>query len=179
MDSKYCTNCNAQLDGNTKFCPKCGKPNNSIDDMSTLIDKNPKPVSKIIKILLLALIGVIVLFFANKWLMPDFEEEQGIYSITEEISKIEGQWHDPTGVLLGDPNTLIILSKKGDKAIGKDKDEVIKIELTPFGSNNYSGKVFLHGVEGDFEVHFYEEENKLVFFSTLTKTSWNIKRIKD
>jgi hypothetical protein len=40
--------------------------------------------------------------------------------------------------------------------------------------------VLLRGVKGDFELHFYEEENKLVFFSTLTKSSWYlIKKINN
>mgnify|MGYP007017069863 FL=1 len=47
------------------------------------------------------------------------------------------------------------------------------------GSKNYSGLVVLNGIDDDFNVHFYEEENKLVFFSTLTKSSWYLIKLKN
>jgi hypothetical protein len=37
----------------------------------------------------------------------------------------------------------------------------------------------LRGIEGDFSVHHYEEEDKLLFFSTLTKSSWYLLKLKN
>jgi hypothetical protein len=73
---------------------------------------------------------------------------------------------------LRDEKTIVILKQKEDIVIGIDKDGFFDVQITPFGSNNYQAIVNLRGVKGDFELHFYEEENKLVFFSTLTKSSW-------
>jgi len=51
------------------------------------------------------------------------------------------------------------------------------MKMSPLGYNNYSAKVNLYDVEGDFKVHFYEEEDKLVLVSKLTKSSWNIRKL--
>jgi hypothetical protein len=123
-----------------------------------------------IALLIMAILTIV--FYITKSFFIETETFESPFSIEEQLSKLEGKWHDPTGVILGDEKTIVILKQKEDIVIGIDKDGFFDVQITPFGSNNYQAIVNLRGVKGDFELHFYEEENKLVFFSTLTKSSW-------
>ncbi len=176
---KYCTNCNSTLKEGAKFCTKCGTPIQKMDIQHEIVEKEEKvnqpepfhkqqkkvfPLNKI----LLGIAVIMVLVFVGKSFLPN----------DGQLSDLVGEWHDPSGVLLGDSEAIITIRKKGDIVVGEDRNKTIYIQLIQTGNKNYSGLVVLNGIDGDFEVHYYEEEDKLVFFSTLTKTSWNIKKLK-
>lgn len=91
----------------------------------------------------------------GKSFFNDVNPTEKPFSIEEQLSKIEGQWHDPTGVILGEKEAVIFFNKKGNIVVGKDEKGLFKATISPFGSNNYQAIVTLRGVEGDFELHFY------------------------
>jgi len=167
------------------FCSKCDTPTennslqNNIDD-ETLIKKSLNQPNKGLRIfkILSGILVLAVLFFIGKSFFLGSESSEKTFSTKEQLLKLEGKWHYPSGIMLGDKNVHIFLRKKGDEIVCKDKKKLVEMKLTSFGSNNYGGIVILQGEEDYFEVHFYEEENKLVFFSTLTKSSWYLKKIK-
>ena len=178
----YCSNCGTTIKQGVKFCSKCGKPVQEIDQPATTYrthtlypnEKKSFPLNKV----LLGISILVVLLFASIYYFNEKMPDVNAISNSAQLSLLEGKWYDPTGVLLGDKEAVIVLKKKGAFVVGSDSENRIDVKLTPLGSNNYSAIVNLHGVESDFEVHFYEEEDKLVFFSTLTKTSWNIRKLK-
>lgn len=181
---KYCSNCGAKIKEETKFCTNCGastelNTNNNIEeDDNVLIEKSlnqPNKGFRIFKVLI-GIVILTVLFLVGKSFLKDSLPTEKPFSITEQLSKLEGKWYDPSGIVLGNKDALITLKRKGEIVVGKDEKDLFEVEITPFGSNNYQGNVVLRGVAGDFEVHFYEEESKLVFFSTLTKSSWYLKK---
>jgi predicted nucleic acid-binding Zn ribbon protein len=185
---KHCTNCNAELKEGIKFCTVCGAPiptsnnsnNNNKNDINLVEESLNQPnKGKRLFIALLVIVALASIFFIGKYFMKDVVPLEKPFSIEQQLSLIEGKWHDPTGILLGDRDAVIVLNKKGDKIIGNDKKDLFEAEITPFGANNYQAMVNLRGVKGDFELHFYEEENKLVFFSTLTKSSWYLIKLKN
>lgn len=187
---KYCENCGELIKPNTKFCTKCGASvdeiiykQNNIENKGevNLVEEslNQPNKGKRLFLALLIMVVVAIIFFIGKSLISDAMPLEKPFSIEEQLSKIEGKWHDPTGVILGDKEAVINFKKKGDVVIGNDKGGLFETKITPFGSNNYQAIVTLRGVEGDFELHFYEEENKLVFFSTLTKSSWYLLKLKN
>jgi hypothetical protein len=137
----------------------------------------PNKGLRILKILI-GIVVVTILFFIGKSFMKDVVPSEKSFSIKQQLSIIEGEWYDPTGVVLGDKKTIAVFKKMGDIVKGKDKNNFFNVVITPFGSNNYQAIVNLGGVKGDFELHFYEQENKLVFFSTYTKSSWYLLKLK-
>lgn len=180
--SNYCSNCGTQFNGQTKFCKKCGaslKLNNNQneikknDEVNLVEDSLNQPnKSKRLFIALLVMVVLAIVFFVAKSFFIETKTLEKPFSISKQLSKIEGKWNDPTGIILGDEKTIVILKQKGEIVKGSDKNGFFDVQITPFGSNNYQAIVNLRGIKGDFELHFYEEENKLVFFSTLTKSSW-------
>lgn len=183
-----CPNCGAKINENKKTCTNCGtslKINTSKDDIEksddALIEQSLNQPNKGLRIskVLIGIVVLTVLFFIGKSFMKDAVPSETPFSIEEQLSKIEGKWHDPTGVVLGDKEAVIIFSKKGNIIIGKDKNNLFKAEISPYGANNYQAIVNLRGVKNDFELHYYEGENKLVFFSTLTKSSWDLIKLKN
>ena len=185
---KYCTNCNAELKEGTKFCTNCGAPttteNNQNSKKNTEVNLvedslNQPNKGKRLSIALLGIGFLVILFFIGKSFVKDVMPVEKPFSIEQQLGKIEGKWYDPTGVILGDKNVVVDFNMRGDIIIGKDKEGLFEAKITPFGANNYQALVNLRGVKGDFELHFYEEENKLVFFSTLTKSSWYLLKTKN
>ncbi|MDO9037937.1 MAG: zinc-ribbon domain-containing protein [Lutibacter sp.] len=183
--SKHCSNCGVEIIEGASFCSKCGAPIENISiqndkDDDILIEESLNQPNKELRIskILVGVLVLTVLFFIGKSFLFDFEPIEKSFSITEQLSKLEGKWHDPAAILLGDKDAIIILKRKGEIITGKDKKGLYKFKITPFGSNNYQAIVMAQNRESDFSVHFYEEENKLVFFSTLTKSSWYLKKIK-
>ena len=180
-----CSNCNATLKEGAKFCTNCGTPikdksiTRTTDDTFQESKKDkPKSPSKGTKIII-GLIAVFALFFIMRSLVNNIDITRNSLSVSKALSKIEGNWHEPTGVLLGDKEAIITFRKRGDVVIGEDKNKTLFIQLYPLGNKNYNALVVLDSIDDDFDVHFYEEEEKLVFFNTLTKTSWNIKKLND
>jgi hypothetical protein len=186
---KYCTNCGANLKEETKFCTNCGTPvqkNEKRDDVAEKREENfqtntlehkvkkPFPLNKV----LLGIGVLVVLFFFGKIIISNTDISEPLFDIDKEVAKVEGKWHDPTGVLLKDKTAIIKFKSVGSIAEGKDKNNNIKISMIPINKNRYYATTVLYGIEGEFDVTYYQEENKLVFFSTLTKTSWDIKKIK-
>ena len=186
--SEQCTNCGAEINEKTKFCTHCGASttiNNNQNDIEknddVLIEKSLNQPNKGLRIskVLIGIVVLTVLFFIGKSFLKEAVPSNKSFSVEEQLSKIEGKWYDPTGIILGDKDAVIIFRKKGDIIIGNDKKNLFEVKITPFGANNYQGIVNLRGVEGDFSVHFHEEENKLVFFSTFTKSSWYLIKLKN
>lgn len=181
---KHCSNCNATLKEGAKFCTNCGepiedkvgsiKPNDTFNEVKEDTPKSPSKRTRII----VGLFAVVALFFIVRSLVTNIDISRNSISISKALNKIEGDWHDPSGELLGDTEAIITFRKRGDVVIGEDKNKTLYIQLLATGNKNFSGLVVLNGIDGDFEVHFFEEEDKLVFFSTLTKTSWHIKQLK-
>lgn len=187
--SKYCSNCETEINEETKFCTNCGASVN-IDNSKNDIEKNDEinlveeslnqsNKGKRLTIALLIIVVLAIIFFIGKSFMKEVIPTEKPFSIEKQLSKIEGNWYDPTGIILSDKDAIIDFKIKGDIIIGNDKKDLFEAKITPFGSNNYSAIVNLYGVEGDFSVHFYEEENKLVFFSNLTKSSWYLIKLKN
>lgn len=182
MMSIYCSNCGAILTKGTKFCTNCGASMQIIsseneveknDEVNLVEDSLNQPnKGKRLLIALLVMVFLTIVFFIGKSFFKDVLPTEKPFSIEEQLGKLEGKWYDPTGVVLGDKDVIIDFNRKEDVVIGKDENGLFKATITPFGANNYQAMVLLRGVKGDFELHFYEEENKLVFFSTLTKSSW-------
>lgn len=179
MNINYCTKCEESLKQDAKFCTNCGQPVHKIEQNNNVFEKDKtinqssstkKGVKKSFpfKKVLLAVAILVFLIFMGK----------SFFSNTDQLSELVGEWHEPTGKLLGDKEAIIKFRKKGDIVVGEDLDKTLYIQLLPTRTNNYSGLVVLNGNDSDFLVDYYKEENKLVFFSTLTKTSWYLKRIK-
>jgi len=179
---KNCQNCGAEISQETKFCTNCGTPVDDFNHSQNDIEKNdailieeslnqPNKGLRIAKVLI-GIVMLTILFFIGKSFLFEEETIEKPFSVSEQLNKIEGKWYDPTGVILGDKGAYIVFVKKGDIVIGNDENDLFDAKITPFGANNYQAMVELREVKGDFEVHLYEEETKLVFFSTLTKTSW-------
>jgi hypothetical protein len=179
---KYCTHCGEQLKSGSKFCTQCGTA--AKEDQKTETVQEANDVAKTrkasspgpLKITLGIIVLILILFVAKSLLNPSSPED-GTFSELTAIKNIEGTWYDPSGALLGDKAAVIVLSKKGSAVVGSDANNKLAIILTPVSLNTYSGEVNLMGVDGYFDVSYYEDEAKLVFFSTLTKTSWNIKKL--
>ena len=176
---KYCTNCGEQIKGDNKFCTNCGTPVKDDDkpykenetDFKT--DSNSS-ISYSRYLIIAGFIGVIALFFVIKSLTTNNDTTGNSFSVSRKLSKVEGKWYDPTGVLLGDKHAIINIVNKGERAIGKDDNNIIKFELIPKKNNHYFAKVIFHGVKGDFDVKYNSQKEKLVFVNQLTKASWNI-----
>jgi hypothetical protein len=186
--TKFCSNCGARISGEIKFCTNCGasleitnnNDSNKNDDLNLVEESLNQPnKGKRLFIALLAIVVLAIVFFIGKSFLNNVNPIEKPFSIEEQLSKIEGKWHDPTGVILGDKDVVVLFKEKGDVVIGKDENGVFSAKITPFGNNNYQAIVTLRDVEGDFELHFYEEENKLVFFSTFTKSSWYLIKLKN
>ncbi len=179
---KYCTNCGVQIKEDTKFCTNCGTPVTEKDKQSkektidNKMDYNSSiSFSRSMKIVV-GLIGVIALFFILKTLMTNIDNSKNPVSVSQELSKIEGKWYDPTGVLLGDKHAIIDINKSGDKALGQDGNSVIEFQLYATGSNKYEGNVIFHGVKGNFIVNYIKDKKELIFTNKLTKYNWKIKK---
>jgi len=182
---KKCPNCEAQLKPKAKFCTNCGTPvveekheKKVNDSLSKLKENTQKSSSKLSKTII-GLISIIAIFFIVKFFITDFDVSRNSFSISKELSKTEGKWYDPTGVILGDKNAIIVFRKKGDIVVGEDSKQLIYIQLITISKNRYDGLVVLKGVDGPFDVYFDKKENKLLFINTLTKSSWYIKKTKD
>ena len=187
--SKYCSNCGTEITEETEFCTNCGaaiKVNSKkntlkkIDEIN-LVEESLNQPNKGLRISKV-LIGVVILtalFLIAKSFLVETEPSEKPFSVLEQLSKLEGKWYDPTGVVLGDKAVIVVFKRKGDVITGKDEKGLFEVKITPFGANNYQAQVVLRGVKGDFELHFYKEENKLVFFSTVTKSSWYLKKINN
>lgn len=183
MDTTYCSNCKATLKEGAKFCTKCGTPVKEIalekewnnTDMA-IEEKKINYYSK--KIMIIGgLIAIVAIFLIGKSFISNADISEPLFDIDEEVERIEGNWHDPSGVILKDKTAIISFRSVGSIAEGKDDKSIIKISLIPIDKNKYFGVVLLDEIKGEFDVTYYSEEGKLVFFSTLTKTSWNIKKL--
>ncbi|SFS60302.1 zinc-ribbon domain-containing protein [Lutibacter maritimus] len=180
--SIYCPNCGAILTKGTKFCTNCGasmqvissendvKKNNEVNLVEESLNQPNK--GKRLLIALLVMVVLTIVFFIGKSFFKDVVPTEKPFSVEEQLGKLEGKWYDPTDAVLGDKDVIINFNRKEDVVIAKDEKGLFEAKITPFGANNYQAITKLQGVEGDFELHFYEEEDKLVFFSTLTKSSW-------
>lgn len=179
-----CSNCNATLKAGAKFCTNCGTP---VEDKHRRAKANepvqkvevnkPKSSSKTFKIVL-GIMAVVVLGFVAKSYITDLDVSRNSYSISKTLNQFVGEWEAPAGSLLKDKEVIIKFRKRGDVLVGEDLEKRVYIQLLPYTSTNFSGLVVVDDIDDDFEVHFFEEEDKLVFFSTLTKTSWHIKKLK-
>ena len=182
-----CLNCNSALKPGAKFCVKCGTPvevHLTTDEPIKSInfrpesDSNPlKKTSLFIKLLLGIAVIVFIIFVGNSYFSDSNPiEKTSLASV--ELSKLEGNWYDHTGIMLGDKTALIKLQKVEDVVKGQDEKGLIEIELRSAGGNKYNAKVIFRGLETDFDALFYEDENKLEFVSRVTKASWYIKKLK-
>jgi hypothetical protein len=184
-----CKKCGAEINEGTKFCTNCGasmqvissendvKKNEEVNLVEDSLNQPNK--GKRLLIALLVMVVLTIVFFIGKSFFKDVVPTEKPFSVEEQLGKLEGKWYDPTGVIIGDKDVIVDFNRKENVVIGKDENALFKATITPFGANNYQAIVTLRGVNGDFELHFYEEENKLVFFSTLTKSSWYLLKIKN
>ncbi len=179
----HCSNCNATLKKGTKFCTSCGAPikhkEASIKKAKKTFNEvkhKPKSVSKGIKIIV-GLIAIVALFFMVRSLVTNIDITRNPMSISKALNKIVGEWHDPTGELLGDKEAIITFRKRGDVVIGEDKNKALYIQLLATGFNEYGGLVVLDGDDENFTVNYHSDENKLVFQGNLTNESWYIIKI--
>lgn len=180
----HCSNCNATLKVGAKFCTNCGAPVEDKDrrakatnTVHTIEVNKPKSSSKLLKIIL-GILAVVFLGFVVKSYITDLDVSRNSYSISKTLTPLVGEWKAPAGSILKDKEVIIKFRKRGDVLVGEDLEKRVYIQLLPYTSTNFSGLVVVDDIDDDFEVHFFEEEDKLVFFSTLTKTSWHIKKLK-
>jgi hypothetical protein len=178
---KYCNKCGKELKEGTKFCTHCGakiqddskkhkhKEVHSIHEKSA--HKTDKPIrkSKSIKIFLILLALVVLLIMAKIFIFDSSPSSQN--------HKFTGPWHEPTAEYLN-PNTTINFREQGLILVGTNDANTVYIRLTPMGKNQFDGLVDNNGVVKFFLVSYRTDESKLVFFSTLTKTSWHMRRVK-
>jgi predicted nucleic acid-binding Zn ribbon protein len=181
---KHCPNCGEQISEETKFCTKCGaslNDNITNNDEVNLVEEslNQPNKGKRLVLALLVIGGIAILFFIGKSFLKGVDSIEKPFLPIEQLAKLEGTWHDPTGIILGEKEAVIVLTREDNIVVGKDENGLFETRITPFGSNNYQAMVNIRGVKGDFELHFYQEENKLVFFSTLTKSSWYLIKLKN
>lgn len=176
---KYCQSCELELKNNAKFCTHCGAPI-TVEETNQKVEsyEKPKTPSSIIKKIVISGIVIVISFFLAKTYIPEFEDFVDSFSSQKELTQLVGEWHDPTGQLLGDNQKVIVFRKMGDAIVGEDKNNDIYIKLLHYSSNTFGGFVVLKGIDSSYDVSYYKNEEKLVFFSTLTKTSWTIRRTK-
>ncbi len=177
---KYCTKCGASLKEGAKFCTSCGALVKEKEAYNTdIATEEKKPNSSLKKTMLIGgLLAIVAIFFIGKNFISNTETSEPLFDIDEEVAKIEGNWHDPSGVILNDKTAIINFKGAGSLTHGKDENNTIEISMIPVDKNRYNAIAVINGIEGDYDVTYYTEEKKLVFFSTLTKTSWNIKKLK-
>lgn len=180
---KYCTKCGASLKEGVKFCTSCGVLVKAIEkevSISSVTIEKKKPNSSLKKTMLIgALIAIVAVFLIGLNFISNSKVSDPLFDIDEEVEKIEGEWHDPAGDILIDKTAIIKFKGAGSLTHGKDENNTIEISMIPVDKNRYYATAILNGVEEEFDATYYKEEKKLVFFSTLTKTSWNIKKIKE
>jgi len=176
---KYCQSCGLEIKHKAKFCTHCGAPI-TVEETEQKIEsyKKPNKPSSKIKKLLISGIVLVVLFFAAKSYIPEFEDFVDSFSSQKELTQLVGKWQDPTGKLLKDSQNSIIFRKMGDALVGEDDNKEIYIKLLHYSKNTYGGSVIIDRAAQSYEVSYYKKEDKLVFFSTRTKTSWYIRRAK-
>jgi len=174
-----CQSCGIEIKPNAKFCTHCGAPI-TVEETNQKVEsyEKPKKTSSIFKKIVISGIVIVVAFFLAKTYIPEFEDFVDSYSSQKELTRIVGKWHDPTGQLLGDSQKTIVFRKMGDAVVGEDENKDIYIKLLHYSSNTFGGFVVLKGIDNSYDVSYYKNEEKLVFFSTLTKTSWTIWRTK-
>lgn len=177
---KYCKKCGKPIQDEIKFCTHCGAPVAIKESQQKVerIDEKVKKPSSMIKKVFIGGIAIVGLFFLAKTFVPEFDDFTNSYTASKALTRLVGKWHDPTGKLLGSSQTFIKFRKMGDALVGEDENKEIYIKLLHYSGNSYGGFVVLRGVDASFEVSYYNNEEKLVFFSTLTKSSWNIRRFK-
>lgn len=181
METIYCSNCNQILKEGEKFCTQCGtaltKKEVSISEpqqVDTAVNK--KGISTRLTKMVIGVVVLVTLFFLGRILLEPSIPKEGVFSESAAVQEILGQWHDPSGAITGSKDDVIVMRKAGLTVVGRDANDKINITLTPVSLNTYYGEVYLLGKYGDFSVNYYKEENKLVFFSTFTKSSWFIIR---
>ncbi len=179
----HCSNCNATLKEGAKFCTHCGSPIKELEQtkkvntgLNELLENTPKSPSKGTKIIV-GLIAVVVLVFIVRSLVTNIDISRNSMSISKALTKIEGEWYDPTGVLLGDKEAIITFRKRGDVVIGEDMNKALYIQLLATGTDEYGGLVVLNENSENFTVQYHSDEKKLVFLGNLTKKSWYIKKM--
>jgi len=182
MDTTYCSNCNTQIKEGAKFCTKCGTPVKAIEN-EWATNKPPIEEQKTTKnskkmIIIVASIAIIALIFIGRSFMSN-NTSGPLFDIDEEIGKIEGKWYDPNDLLLNEKNTTINFRISGAIAKGKDENNRINISLIPIDKNKYYATANLNDDETEFDATYYSEENKLVFVSKKTKTSWQLKKVTE
>jgi hypothetical protein len=178
-----CSNCNATLKAGAKFCTNCGTPikekdfpiraNDTFHELNE--DKPKRPLKR--NGILVGLLAIVALFFIVRALVTNIDISRNSLSVSKALTKIEGEWYDPTGELLGDKDAIITFRKRGDVVIGEDKNKALYIQLLAIGNNEYGGLVVLNDNSENFTVNYHPDENKLVFQGNLNKSNWYIKKI--
>lgn len=180
---KYCSNCNATLKESAKFCTNCGMPNEDKSAASTTNDTfqqlegdKPTSPSKGTKIIV-GLIAVVALFFIVRSLVTNIDISRNSLSVSKALTKIEGDWHDPTGALLGDKDAIITFRKRAEDIIGEDTNKTLYIALLAYSTNTYGGLVAINDDNENYTVQYDQDEEKLLFLGNLTKREWYIQRV--
>lgn len=175
---KYCTNCGQQLKENASFCTNCGmsvKMSDSSVETKEAVQNSkedrPKTTSKTTKIIV-GLIAAVALLFVVKEVVTNIDIYRNPLSISKELTKIVGEWHDPAGLWLNDPEIIITFRERGNVVIGEDKNQTLYIQLHPMGQNEYSGLAVLNGKDDGVNVQYLKGENKLFFRSNLKNSNW-------
>lgn len=179
----HCSNCQTLLKEGAKFCTNCGTPIKIIDKEvhnKGIVLEEKKTNNNSGKYIIVGVVIIIVaLFYTGKHILLNVDNQEPLFDIEQEVEKIDGDWYDPTGVMLNDKTAIINFRSSGSFAEGKDQNSIIKISMIPVNKNQYYATVILNEVKGEFDATYYHDEGKLAFFSTLTKSSWNIKKYKD
>lgn len=177
-----CLNCNAPLKEGSKFCTNCGAPLEG-QDRRVEVNKTPhqaevnktKPWSKLTKIIF-GLLAVISLFFIIRSIVTNLDITRNSMSISKELSKIEGEWYDPTGTLLKNENAIISFRKKGGKIVGEDINKTLYIGLLAYRVNEYSGLVAIGDDSENYSVQYDPHKGKLFFVGDRTKKEWYLQK---
>jgi len=179
----HCSNCNTTLKAGAKFCTNCGAPIKILEQtkkvntgLTEIVADSTKSSSKWTKIFI-GLFAVIALFFIAKSLVTNIDITRNSMSISKALSKIEGEWYDPTGALLGNKDAIITFRKKGEEIIGEDANKTLYIALLAYSSNEYGGLVATNDDNENYTVHYDHDEEKLLFVGNLTKRKWYIQRV--
>lgn len=179
-----CKNCKAIIKEGSKFCTNCGTPVEDHNQRAKLNDTSPhleakksKSPSMLTKIIFWIL-TIVALFFIVKSIVTNLKVSRNSLSVAYELSKIEGEWYDPSGVLLGSEDDIITFTKKGEKIVGEDSNKKLYIGLLVYRTNEYGGLVAVGDDNENYSVKYDHFKSKLFFVGDRSGKQWYLQKVK-
>ena len=172
---EYCTKCGAALKPDLKFCTQCGHPVPSKEEAVYETIYEPEDLEPGMgKRYTTIKYGLLLLMCLGAFAIFKYYEYNGSTSGMEGGGSISmvGEYFDDSGYLLGSPEKLITINRKGEVYEGSGDNGNLKMTFTPKGANTYEVVVVHNRVPADFEAQYNHEEGKLTFFNSLAQSTW-------